>query len=343
MEKIRMLILYILILGVHILINVIPLSMASAHISLFFSYIFFIVLNSYLFIWQNSLLSSLSEQKGMYVCFAICACVTAIISWYPVYFKYIREENVGFYWIVFLFIFLCLICSACYALYIYVHYDARKKAKEDRWRFPIQSYRHNCECISNKNDNDGHLGTFGYESIDNRNKTTKKKPTLKFICVIWMIFYVSFYVIGGCAAVCFFYRFTHGVSYFQNLSNDYSTKAECAAKDFLSEEYGLYKAVAFAEPSKYYESYLTDITELREDDVWDVKVSYTRLRNGKTIDGEQILYVELKSNSAEVYYREDRESIWFLLFKEWPRRFNYELLKMLEKIVFPIIDLFVKE
>ena len=120
MEKIRMLILNILILGVNFSLNAIPLSMASAHVPNFFSYAWFLVLNFYLFIWQDSLFFSLAKQKGMYICFAVCACVTAIISWYPVYYIYIRNEYGVTIYSIFSTLFSLYLdrCRLCCVIYL---------------------------------------------------------------------------------------------------------------------------------------------------------------------------------------------------------------------------------
>ena len=333
MEKNRMLIMYILILGVNFSLNVIPLSMASARVPNSFSYVFFLVLNLYLFIWGNSLSFSLAKQKGMYICFTACACVTAIISWYPVYFIYIRNEyGVTLYSIFSTLVSLYLVGVAYVALSTYKHYDEKKNAKVDKWGVPIRSY-YNSEFVSEQENECERLGTFIHECVGERHK--KRKITVLLFIGVWC-------AITICVFVCFCYRFTHGVSDFQNLSHDRSIRAECAAKDFVSNDYGFGEAKAFAYPSKYYNSYLTEVDELGVDDIWDVEVYYTRIVNGETIYRKHKLYVELDGQSIEVYYHEDRESFWFLLFKEWPRRFNYEILRFLEKIFFPIINVFVR-
>ena len=253
MEKIRMLILNILILGVNFSLNAIPLSMASAHVPNFFSYAFFLVLNFYLFIWQDSLFFSLAKQKGMYICFAVCACVTAIISWYPVCYIYIRNEyGVTIYSIFSTLFSLYLVGVAYVALSTYKHYDEKKNAKVDKWGVPIHSY-YDSECVSEQKNECERLETFIHECVGERHK--KKKISALLFIGLWC-------AITICVFVCFCYRFTHGVSDFQNLSHDRSIRAECAAKDFVSNDHGLLEAKAVAYPSKYYNSYLTEVDEL---------------------------------------------------------------------------------
>ncbi len=283
-------------------LNVIPLSMASEGTSLIFTYIIFLIINISLWFWGDDLTSNifLADNKKEYIAFSLCAYSNAVISLYPLYFIVKKTGSLGFFSSIILILISFFLGYAAYRSQLnYKEYENRKKEMINKW------------------------GTDSYINKSCNNQENKQKITLGKILICCVSFLLISYIIYSIFS--FGYRFTHGVSYFQNLSSDHRIKAEHAAKDFIQYDKSLlswYKAHAFATTSQFY-----DI------DSWDVHVSYDGLRGKKMIHGEEYLYVELQDMGAEVYYKKERQGFWFFFFKECPKIIEEQANKIIECLI----------